>query len=116
MWAKKGLLITLVVALVILAVSLAIGRPPWQAALFSIAFFLMVALIFGSRGFIIPEALWERGFSRKPPEAGEKDDKAEFFGRMESALDELSTGATAEGVQWMTDYMRVMRGVLFLRT
>ena len=118
MRSKKTLFIILIVGLVIFIVSLAIGRPLWQALLFSIGF-LLVAAVVSSSGLLIPEGLFEMRLPRRPPirktpEATgktEEDDKAKFLERMESALDDLSRRATAEDARWMTDYTRVMKGV-----
>ena len=119
MGSKKTLFIILIVGLVIFIVSLAIGQPLWQAALFSIGF-LLIAAIVNSTGLVVPEALFGRRFpgrhssgrhsSGKPTE---NTDKAEFLKGMESVLDELSaeSGAATEDAQWITEYTRVMRGV-----
>ena len=114
MRSKKTFYIVLIVALVIFVVSLAIGRPAWQAAVFSIGF-LLIAAVVSSTGLVVPEALFGRRLpgrlpTEKPPEA---TGKAEFLKRMESVLDELSTesGATTEYAQWITEYTRVMEGI-----
>ncbi|GAH22080.1 unnamed protein product, partial [marine sediment metagenome] len=44
MGSKKILYIILIVGLAIFVISLAIGRPWWQALLFSIAFLLLAAI------------------------------------------------------------------------
>ena len=111
MGSKKTLFIILIIGLVIFIVSWAIGRPLWQALLFSIGF-LLVAAIVSSRGLLIPEALLDMRLpgTRGPPEA---TDKAEFLKRMDLALAEFSAQpeATTEDIHWMTEYTRVMKGV-----
>ena len=114
MGSKKILYLILIVALTIFLVSLAFGRPPWQAAVFSIVF-LLLATVVSTRGLLIPERLFGRRLPRRPP-AGkppETTGKTEFLKRMESVLDELSTesGATNEDAQWITEYTRVMQGI-----
>ena len=117
MRSKKILYIILIVALAIFIISLAIGRPWWQAALFSIGF-LLIAAIVSSRGLLIPEGLFEMRLPRrfqigKPSEGTDKTDKAAFLERMDSELAEFSAqaGATTEDIHWMTEYTRVMKGV-----
>ena len=114
MRSKKILFIILIVGLVIFIISLAIGRPLWQAALFSIGF-LLIAAIVSSTGLLIPEALFDRRLPGRPPvgKSTGATDKAEFLKRMESALADLSTqpGATTEDIHWMTEYTRVMKEV-----
>ncbi len=114
MGSKKTLYIILIVGLVIFIVSFVIVGVWWQAALFSIAF-LLIAAIVTSRGLLIPEGLFGRRLpgrrsSGKPTEA---TDKAEFLKGMESVLDELSveSGATTEDAQWIAEYRRVMQEV-----
>ena len=111
MGSKKTLFIILIIGLVIFIISWAIGRPLWQAALFSIGF-LLVAAIVSSRGLLIPEGLLDMRLpgTREPPEA---TDKAEFLKRMDLALAEFSAQpeATTEDIHWMTEYTRVMKGV-----
>ncbi len=119
MGSKKTLFIILIVGLVIFIISLVIGRPVWQAALFSIVF-LLIAAIVNSTGLVVPEALFGRRFpgrhssgrhsSGKPTE---NTDKAGFLKGMESVLDEVSadSGATTEDAQWITEYTRVMQEV-----
>ncbi|MBA7467223.1 hypothetical protein ES707_02436 [subsurface metagenome] len=109
MGSKKTLFIILIIGLTIFVISLAIGRPLWQAALFSIGF-LLVAAIVSSRGLLIPEGLFDRRLPRKPPEATAK---AEFLERMELALADLlaQPEAATEDVLWMTESTRVMKGV-----
>ncbi len=117
MRSKKTLFIILIIGLVIFIVSLAIGRPLWQAALFSIGF-LLVAAIVSSPGLLIPEGLLEMRLPRrfqvgKPTEATDKTDKEAFLERMDSELTEFSAQpeATTEDVHWMTEYTRVMKEV-----
>ena len=121
MRSKKTLFIILIIGLVIFIISLAIGRPVWQALLFSVGF-LLVAAIVSSTGLLIPEGLFggrpfDRRFPRKPAEATDKateaTDKAEFLERMDSDLAEFSaqSEATTEDVHWMTEYTRVMKEV-----
>lgn len=114
MGSKKILSIILIVGLAIFIISFAIGRPWWQALLFSIAF-LLIAAVVSSRGLLIPEGLFgrrpfDRRFPRKPPEATAK---AEFLKRMDLALADLlaQPKATTEDVLWMTESTRVMKGV-----
>ena len=109
MGSKKVLYVILIVALAIFIISWAIGRPVWQALLFSIAFLLIAAMV-SSTGLLIPAGLFGRRFPRKPPEA---TDKAEFLKRMDGALADLSaqSGVKTRDVQWMTEYTRVMKGV-----
>jgi hypothetical protein len=114
MGSKMTLYIILIVGFAIFIISLVIGRPPWQAALFSVGFFLVAAIV-TSRGLLIPEGLFgRRPFDRrlpgKPPEA---TDKAEFLERMDSELAEFSAQpvATTEDIHWMTEYTRVMKEV-----
>ncbi len=118
MRSKKTLFIILIVALAIFIISWAIGRPVWQALLFSIGF-LLIAAIVSTRGLLIPEGLFEMRLPRRPPFRKSPEDadktgeaaKAKFLGGMESTLGDLSNGATAEDAQWTTDYTRVMKGV-----
>ncbi len=122
MRSKKTLYIILVVGLVIFIVSFAIGRPWWQALLFSIGF-LLVAAIVSSPGLLIPEGLFgRRPFDRrlpgrppagKPTEATDRTNKEDFLKRMDADLAEFSAqpGATTEDIHWMTEYTRVMKGV-----
>jgi len=114
MRSKIILSIILLVGLAIFVISLAIGRPLWQAALFSIGF-LLVAAIVSSPGLLIPEGLFGMRLPRrppvgKPPEAASKED---FFKRIDLALTEFSAQpeATTEDVRWMTEYTRVMKEV-----
>jgi len=114
MRSKKTLFIILIVGLAIFIVSLAVGRPLWQASLFSIGF-LLVAAIVSSSGLLIPEALFGRRpfgrrLPRKPPEATSKET---FLKGMESALAGLSakSGGKTEDAQWITEYTRVMKEV-----
>jgi len=118
MGSRKTLFIILIIGLAIFIVSLVIGRPWWQALLFSVGF-LLIAAIVTSRGLLIPEGLLDMRLPRRPPfrkspedaEKAEEDAKAKFLERMELALDDLSRRATAEDAQWTTDYTRVMKGV-----
>jgi len=117
MGSKKVLYIILIVGLAIFIVSFAIGRPWWQALLFSIGF-LLVAAVVTSRGLLIPEGLFEMRLPRrfqvgKPSEGTGKTDKAAFLERMDSELAEFSAQpeATTEDIRWMTEYTRVMKGV-----
>jgi len=116
MRSRKALYIILIVGLAIFIISFAIGRPWWQALLFSIGF-LLVAAIVSSPGLLIPEGLFDRRLPRrfqvgKPSEGTDKTDKDDFLKRMDSALAEFSaqTGATTEDIHWMTEYTRVMKG------
>jgi len=122
MGSKKTLYIVLIVGLAIFIVSFAIGRPWWQALLFSIGF-LLVAAIVTSRGLLIPEGLFggrpfDRRFPGRPParkstEATEATGKEDFLKRIDSALADLSAQpeATTEDIHWMTESTRVMKGV-----
>ena len=117
MGSKKTLFIVLIVGLAIFIISFAIGRPLWQAALFSIGF-LLIAAVVTSRGLLIPEGLFSRRLPGRPPagkpsEGTDKTDKAAFLERMDSELAEFSAqaGATTEDIHWMTEYTRVMKGV-----
>ena len=117
MGSKKTLYIVLIVGLLIFIVSLVVGRPVWQAALFSIGF-LLIAAIVTSSGLLIPEALLSRRLpgrppAGKPPEATDKAGKAEFLERMDSELAEFSAQpeATTDDIYWMTEYTRVMKEV-----
>ena len=119
MRSKKTLFIILIVGLVIFIVSFAIGRPWWQALLFSVGF-LLVAAIVSSPGLLIPEGLLGgRPFGRRLPgrppvgESPEATDKTEFLQRMDSELAEFSaqSEATTEDIHWMTEYTRVMKEV-----
>ena len=109
MRSKKTLFIILIIGLVIFVISVVIGRPWWQALLFSIGF-LLIAAVVSSSGLLIPEILFDRRFPRKPREAA---DKAEFLKRMDLTLADLSAQprAKTEDVLWMTEYTRVMKGV-----
>jgi len=109
MRSKKTLYIILIIGLVIFAVSLAIGRPWWQALLFSIGFLLVVAII-RSPGLLIPEGLFGRRLPGRPTEAANKED---FIKRIDSDLAEFSAqpGATTEDIHWMTEYTRIMKDV-----
>jgi len=94
MRSSKTLFIILVVGFIIFVVSFAIGRPWWQALLFSIGF-LLVAAIVTSRGLLIPEGLLEMRLARRfqvgrPTEATDKTDKEVFLERMDLALTEFS--------------------------
>ncbi len=114
MGSKKTLNIVLIVGFIIFIVSLVIGKPWWQALLFSIAF-LLIAAIITSRGLLIPEALFGRRLLGRPP-AGkptEATDKAEFLKKMDLMLADLSaeSGAKTEDAQWITEYTQVMKGV-----
>jgi len=111
---KKTLHIILIVGLIIFIIALVIGRPWWQAALFSIGF-LLIAAIISSTGLVVPERLFGRGFperhsSGKPTE---NTAKAKFLRGMESVLDELSleSGAATEDTQWITEYTQVVQKV-----
>ena len=120
MRSKKILLIILIIAVAIFIISWAIGRPVWQALIFSIAF-LLIAAVVSSSGLLIPEGLsglfgmrLPRRFQvGKPSEGTDKTDKAVFLERMDSELAEFSAqaGATTEDIHWMTEYTRVMKGV-----
>ena len=120
MRSRKALYIILIIGLAIFIISWAIGRPLWQALLFSIGF-LLVAAIVSSSGLLIPEGLlgiFEMRLPRrfqvgKPSEGTDKTDKAAFLERMDSELAEFSAqaGATTEDIHWMTEYTRVMKGV-----
>ena len=120
MRSKKALYIILIVALAIFIISWAIGRPVWQALIFSIGF-LLVAAVVTSSGLLIPEGLLglfemrlPRRFQvRKPSEGTDKTEKAVFLERMDSELAEFSAQAeaTTEDIHWMTEYTRVMKGV-----
>ena len=121
MGSKKTLYIVLIVGLAIFVVSLAIGRPWWQALLFSIGFLLVTAIV-TTRGLLIPEGLFggrpfDRRLLRKPTEATDKateaTGKAAFFERMDLALTEFSAQpeSTTEDIHWMKEYTRVMKGV-----
>ena len=91
MRSKKVLLIILVVAVAIFIISWAIGRPVWQALVFSIAF-LLIAAVVTSSGLLIPEGLFEMRLPRrfqerfqvgKPSEGTGKTDKGAFLERMD---------------------------------
>jgi len=114
MGSKKTSYIILIVALAIFIVSLAIGRPVWQALLFSVGF-LLVAAVVSSRGLLIPEGLFDRRLPGRPPagKPSEATDKEDFLKRMDLMLADLSAqpGATTEDIHWMTEYTRVMKGV-----
>ena len=119
MRSKKTLFIILIIGLVIFIISLAIGRPLWQAAVFSIGF-LLVAAIVSTSGLLIPEGLFGGGlFGRRLPgrpptgKPREATDKAAFLKRMDSTLADLSAqpGAKTEDILWMTESTRVMKGV-----
>ncbi len=117
MGSRKTLYIILIVGLVIFIVSLVIGRPVWQAALFSIGF-LLIAAIVSSTGLLIPEALFGRRLPGRPPagkptEATDKAGKAAFLERMDSDLAKFSAQpeATTDDIYWMTEYTRVMKEV-----
>jgi len=114
MGSKKILFIILIVGLAIFVISLAIGRPWWQALLFSIGF-LLIAVIVTSRGLLIPEGLFDRRpFGRRlPRKPQEATGKAEFLKRMDLTLADLSAQpeAKTEDVLWMTESTRVMKGV-----
>ena len=114
MGSKKVLYVILIVGLVIFIVSIVIGRPWWQALLFSVAFLLIAAMV-TSRGLLIPEGLFEMRLPRRRQvgKPSEGTDKAEFLKRMDGALADLSaqSGVKTEDLQWMTEYTRVMKGV-----
>jgi len=116
MRSRKIFYIVLIVGFVIFIVSFAIGRPWWQALLFSVGF-LLVAAIVSSPGLLIPEGLLGMRLPRrfqvgKPSEGTDKTDKDDFLERMDSALAEFSaqTEATTEDIHWMTEYTQVMKG------
>ncbi len=118
MGSKKTLSIILIVGLAIFVISFAIGRPWWQALLFSIGFLLIAALVFRGGGLLIPEKLFDMRLPRRfqvgePSEGTDKTDKAAFLERMDSELADLSTqpGAKTEDVLWMTESTRVMKRV-----
>jgi len=117
MGSKKTLFIILIIGLAIFVISLAIGRPWWQALLFSIGF-LLIAAIVSTSGLLIPEGLFEMRLPRrfrvgKPSEGTGKTDKAAFLERMDSGLADLSAqpGAKTEDILWMTESTRVIKGV-----
>ncbi|MFC1984589.1 hypothetical protein ACFLU0_01055 [Chloroflexota bacterium] len=117
MRSKKALYIILIVALAVFIISWAIGRPVWQALIFSIGFLLIVAVVSRS-SLLIPERLLAMRFPRRfqvgEPSGGTgKTDEAAFLERMDSALAEFSAqaGATTEDIHRMTEYTRVMKGV-----
>jgi len=117
MGSKKTLFIILIIGLAIFVISLAIGRPWWQALLFSIGF-LLIAAIVSTSGLLIPEGLFEMRLPRrfrvgKPSEGTGKTDKAAFLERMDSELADLSAqpGAKTEDILWMTESTRVIKGV-----
>jgi len=114
MRSKKILLIVLIVGVAIFVISWAIGTPWWQAALFSIGF-LLIAAIVSSKGLLIPEGLFgsmsiDRRLPKKPPEAANRED---FLNKMDSMFDDLSAqpDAKIEDITWMTEYVRVMKDV-----
>lgn len=91
MGSRKTLNIILIVGLVIFIVSFAIGRPLWQAALFSVGF-LLVATVVTTTGVLIPERLFVRRLPGRSP-AGKPTkatDKAEFLKRVDVNLTEFS--------------------------
>ena len=119
MQSRKTLYIILIVGLAIFVISLAIGRPWWQALLFTIAF-LLIAAVLSSSGLLIPEGLLDsRPFDRRLPgrlpagKSTEATDKEDFLKRMDSMLADLSAQprAKTEDIHWMTEYTRVMKGV-----
>ena len=114
MGSRKTLYIILIVGLAIFIVSLAIGRPWWQALLFSIGF-LLIAAIVSTSGLLIPERLLDMRRPGRPPtgKPREATDKAAFLERMDSELADLSAqpGAKTEDILWMTESTRVMKGV-----
>ena len=117
MQSKKVLYIILIVGLAIFVVSLAIGRPWWQALLFSIGF-LLIAAVVSTGGLLIPEGLFGGRLLRRPParkstEATEATGKAAFLKRMDADLAEFSAQpeSTTEDIHWMTEYTRVMKEV-----
>ncbi|MBA7711474.1 hypothetical protein ES703_120437 [subsurface metagenome] len=119
MQSRKTLYIILIVGLAIFVISLAIGRPWWQALLFTIAF-LLIAAVLSSSGLLIPEGLFDRRpFDRRLPgrlpagKSTEATDKEDFLKRMDSMLADLSAQprAKTEDIHWMTEYTRVMKGV-----
>ncbi|MFC1897795.1 hypothetical protein ACFLX8_04455 [Chloroflexota bacterium] len=109
MRSKKMLFIVLVVAVAIFFISLVIGTTWWQAALFSIGF-LLIAAIVSTRGVILPEKVFDRVTSNEPLKVAGKDG---FLERMDSELADLSEqpGVKVEDITWMTGYTRVMKGV-----
>ena len=116
MRSKKSLIIILIIALAIFIISLAIGRPVWQASLFSIGFLLLAAIV-NSTGLLLPEGLFGRRLPGRPREATDKateaTNKEDFLKGMDSDLTDLSAqpGATTEDIHWMTEYTRVMKEV-----
>lgn len=117
MESRKTLYIILVVGVVIFVISLVIGRPVWQAALFGIGF-LLIAAIVSSSGLLIPEGLFGRRRPRrrspdKPTEDIDQTGKAAFLERMDSELAEFSAQpeATTENIRWMTEYTQVIKEV-----
>ena len=109
MRSKKTLSIILIVGLIIFIITLAIGRPLWQAALLSVVF-LLIAAVVSSTGLVIPGRL----FGRRPfDRSQETTDKDKFLRGMESVLADFSaqSGATTDDIHWMTEYVRVMKEV-----
>ena len=122
MQSRKTLYIILIVGLAIFVISLVIGRPWWQALLFSIGF-LLIAAIVSSPGLLIPEGLFDRRpFDRRLPgrlpagKSTEATDKEDFLKRMGSVLADLSAqpGAKIEDIVGMTEDTRVMKRVVEL--
>jgi len=109
MGSKKVLSIILIVGFAIFIVSWAIGRPMWQALIFSIGF-LLIAAVVTSRGLLIPERLLGKG---RHEESTEVTGKESFHKKMDLMLADLSTqpGATTEDAKWMTEYTQVMKEV-----
>lgn len=114
MGSRKTLYIVLIVGLVIFLVSLIIGRPPWQAALFGIGF-LLVAAVVSSSGLVLPKSLFGKRFPgrRSSGKTAEDTEKDIFLMGMNSVLDEFSTdsGVASEGAQWVMEYKRVMQEI-----
>lgn len=109
MRSKKTLSIILIVGLIIFIITLAIGRPLWQAALLSVIFLLIAAAV-STAGLLIPGMLFGMSSSSSLPAA---TDKAEFLEKMDLMLADLSAQpkAETEDVLWMTEYTRVIKGV-----
>ncbi|MDD4875648.1 MAG: hypothetical protein PHQ86_00730 [Dehalococcoidales bacterium] len=111
MRSKKALYIILIIDVLVFVVSLAIGRPLWQAIVFSIGFLLIAAVAVSGSSLLIPEGLLEGRFPRRnPPKAV---GKAEFLEKMDLVLADLSVKPEIKTGQiyWMTEYTQVIKGV-----
>ena len=110
MWSKKHLLIVLIISTAIFVIAIAFGQAWWQSLIYSIGFLLIISVIFGGGGMLLPEGLLGGRSSKQHFEPGSKDD---FFEKMDTDLRDFSDQpkATTEDIHWLTEYTRLMKGI-----